>query len=56
MAKNTDRKATKHTGKRRIGDSFVESKLITKEQLRQALTKQIQTGGQLGSILLELGF
>ena len=56
MAKNVDRKASKPAGRQRIGDSFVDSKLITKEQLRQALTKQAQTGGQLGSILLELGY
>ena len=56
MAGNIDRKATNPTGRQRIGDSFVDNKLITKEQLRQALTKQTQTGGQLGSILLELGY
>ena len=56
MAEEIDPKTTIPAGRRRIGDSFVDSKLITKEQLRQALTKQTQTGGQLGSILLELGY
>ena len=42
--------------KTRIGDSFVDNKLITKEQLRLALSKQAQTGGHLGSILIEMGF
>ncbi|MBW2513588.1 MAG: PilT/PilU family type 4a pilus ATPase [Deltaproteobacteria bacterium] len=56
MVKNTERNAARPTGRQRIGDSFVDSKLITKEQLRQALTKQTQAGGQLGSILLELGY
>ena len=56
MAKQKDQKVATPKGKQRIGDSFVDDKLITKEQLRQALTKQTQTGGQLGSILLELGY
>jgi len=56
MAKANERKPRKASGRQRIGDSFVDNKLITKEQLRQALTKQSQTGGQLGSILLELGY
>jgi twitching motility protein PilT len=56
MAKTNDTQPKRTAGKQRIGDSFVDSKLITKEQLRQALTKQSQTGGQLGSILLELGY
>ncbi len=56
MVKNDDRKAANPTGRQRIGDSFVDNNLINKEQLRQALTKQSQSGGQLGSILLELGY
>ena len=56
MAKQNDQKGASPKGKQRIGDSFVDDKLITKEQLRQALTKQTQTGGHLGSILLELGY
>jgi len=56
MAESKNAKSSTTAGKRRIGDSFVDDKLITKEQLRQALTKQSQTGGQLGSILLELGY
>ena len=56
MANKSDRTETHPTSRRRLGDSFVDNKLITQEQLRQALTKQTQTGGHLGSILLELGY
>jgi hypothetical protein len=42
--------------KRRLGDIFVERKLITEEQLREALVQQRDTGGKLGEVLVELGF
>lgn len=44
------------TGRKRIGDAFVDSRLITREQLREAIKHQGRTGGHLGSILIELGF
>lgn len=40
----------------RIGEIFLEHQLITAEQLDAALRRQRETGGRLGSILLELGF
>ena len=40
----------------RIGEIFLEHQLITAEQLDTALRRQSETGGRLGSILLELGF
>ncbi|HEY6962504.1 MAG TPA: hypothetical protein VI408_11495 [Gaiellaceae bacterium] len=42
--------------KRRLGDLFVERKLITPEQLQEALEQQRATGGKLGEVLVELGF
>ncbi len=56
MAKTSNSKQRTPASRQRIGDSFIDNNLITKEQLRQALTNQSQTGGQLGSILLELGY
>lgn len=43
-------------GKKRIGDTFVDNGLISKEQLQQALQKQTRGGGHLGSLLIEMGF
>lgn len=40
----------------RIGEIFLEHQLITAEQLQTALLRQSETGGRLGSVLLELGF
>lgn len=40
----------------RIGDLFLEYEYITKDQLGIALKHLDQTGGRLGSILLELGY
>jgi hypothetical protein len=42
--------------RRRLGDIFVERRLITPEQLGEALAVQRDTGGRLGEILVELGF
>jgi hypothetical protein len=42
--------------KRRLGDIFVERRLITEYQLQEALDQQRDTGGKLGEILVELGF
>jgi hypothetical protein len=41
--------------KRRLGDIFVERRLITEGQLEQALATQRETGGRLGEVLVELG-
>ena len=40
----------------RIGDLLVKEKVITAEQLEQALKAQKETGGRLGSVLSKLGF
>jgi hypothetical protein len=41
--------------RRRLGDIFVERRLITEEQLETALSEQRANGGKLGEILVELG-
>lgn len=56
MVQPSAQETSRSKKKTRIGDSFVDNKLITKEQLRLALSKQAQTGGHLGSILIEMGF
>ena len=43
-------------GKKRIGDTFVDNGLLSKQQLKTALQQQTQSGGHLGSILIEMGF
>ena len=40
----------------RLGDLLVKEKVITKEQLEQALKAQRETGGRLGAILVKLNF
>ena len=42
--------------KRRLGEQLMEDGLISAEQLQQVLKRQAQAGGQLGSILIEMGF
>ncbi len=42
--------------KKRLGDLLLESKVITKEQLEQALAKQKDTNLRLGQTLIALGF
>ncbi len=56
MIKPPQSTSTKTRGKRRIGDTFVDNGLISKEQLQTALQKQSHEGGHLGSILIEMGF
>lgn len=41
---------------RRIGEQLVDDGLISADQLQQVLRRQAQAGGQLGSILIEMGF
>lgn len=48
-----------HTGdceEKRIGNYFLQSQLISPEQLSIALKRQSQTGDKLGSVLLQLGY
>lgn len=40
----------------RLGDLLVENKLITEEQLQNALKEQKEQGSRLGSTLIELGY
>jgi type IV pilus assembly protein PilB len=40
----------------RLGDLLVREKVITDQQLAEALKVQKQTGGRLGSVLVKLGF
>jgi type IV pilus assembly protein PilB len=40
----------------RLGDLLVREKVITEQQLEQSLKVQKQTGGRLGSVLVNLGF
>jgi hypothetical protein len=42
--------------KKRLGDIFVERKLISIGQLEEALAVQRAAGGKLGEILVDLGF
>lgn len=42
--------------KKRLGDLLLESKVITKEQLEQALARQKDTNLRLGQTLIALGF
>jgi hypothetical protein len=41
---------------RRLGDVLVEQRVVSPEQLREALRSQLLRGGQLGTCLIELGF
>ncbi len=40
----------------RLGDLLLKEKVITHEQLTQALKSQKETGGRLGTVLVKLGF
>jgi hypothetical protein len=42
--------------KQRLGEILVKSGLINQIQLQQVLKRQTQVGGQLGSILIDMGF
>lgn len=42
--------------KQRLGEILVEHGLINSNQLKDALKRQTQVGGQLGSILIEMGY
>jgi hypothetical protein len=47
---------TDSAAKKRLGDIVVERKLITPQQLDEALAVQRANGGKLGEILVDLGF
>ena len=40
----------------RIGDLLVEAGAITEEQLQEALVRQKETGGRIGTVIQEMGF
>ncbi|MGM0507561.1 MAG: GspE/PulE family protein [Fusobacteriota bacterium] len=42
--------------KKRLGDSLVDSEIITEEQLQTALKKQKDSGDKLGDALIKLGY
>ncbi|MEW6571999.1 MAG: PilT/PilU family type 4a pilus ATPase, partial [Nitrospirota bacterium] len=42
--------------KQRLGELLLEDGLINSNQLKEALKKQAQVGGQIGSVLVEMGF
>ena len=49
-------KATQRQRKLRIGEQMVSAGLITTDQLNEAIKRQDQVGGHIGSLLIELGF
>jgi MSHA biogenesis protein MshE len=49
------RKATGRPEKVRLGDVLLQQKLISQEQLKQALEQQTRTGRRLGRVLVEAG-
>lgn len=49
-------KDSKDAKRRRIGEQLMDDGLISADQLQQVLKRQAQVGGQLGSILIEMGF
>jgi twitching motility protein PilT len=56
MTEHQPPKDSNASKKRRIGEQLMEDGLISAEQLQQVLKRQAQAGGQLGSILIEMGF
>ncbi|MEE1029373.1 MAG: type II secretion system protein GspE, partial [Agathobacter sp.] len=42
--------------KKRIGDMLIEARVITQEQLEQALPRARETGKKIGETLIEMGF
>jgi twitching motility protein PilT len=56
MADHNPSTALKNERKRRIGEQLMDNGLISADQLEQVLKRQAQAGGQLGSILIEMGF
>jgi twitching motility protein PilT len=56
MTDQTPSRDPKESRKRRIGEQLMDDGLINADQLQQVLKRQAQAGGQLGSILIEMGF
>ena len=56
MADQYPSRDPKGSKKRRIGEQLMDDGLISADQLQQVLKRQAQAGGQLGSILIEMGF
>lgn len=55
MDKENQRVTAERAAKKSLGEMFVEEKLITPEQLENALAQQRQKGGKLTDILLKQG-
>jgi len=49
-------KQKKISKKQLLGELLVEQGLMSEKQLKEALKRQGQVGGQIGSILIEMGF
>ena len=47
---------TINKNKIKLGDLLVKAKVITEDQLKQALTIQTEKGGKLGSVIINMGF
>lgn len=56
MEKSINKKGETAKSKQRLGEILVQSGLINDKQLQAVLKRQTQVGGQLGSILIEMGF
>ncbi len=56
MEKSINKKGEAAKSKQRLGEILVQSGLINEKQLQAVLKRQTQVGGQLGSILIEMGF
>jgi hypothetical protein len=55
-AAGLDERKTPRDGAGRIGEILLVSRLITREQLREALDLQRELGGRLGFLLVDSGF
>ena len=56
MDKPSSIKQSKVAHKQHLGELLVKYGLINRSQLREALKRQGQLGGQIGSILIDMGF
>jgi len=56
MDKQTASNGGKSSKRLRLGELLVQSGRITEAQLQDVLKRQAQTGGHLGSVLIEMGF
>lgn len=44
------------TRRKRLGEILISSRLITEEQLKEALSRSVQMGARIGETLIELGY